>query len=92
MCVTSQAAHVREAIAQGAVHVRQAAVLSSDVRAEGVAGPADLAIVGGAAEVEDGIAALASAGVTDFAPSEHCLSKEERDDTRIVLKNWISGR
>ena len=42
---------------------------------EGVAGPADLAIVGSAAEVEDGIAA-GFCGVTDFAPSEYCLTKK----------------
>ena len=56
---------------------------------EGVEGPADLAIVGSAAEVEDGIAALATAGVTDFAPSEYCLSPEQRHDTRALLKNLI---
>ena len=38
-----------------------------------------------------GIAGLAAAGVTDFAPSEYCLSKAQRDDTRMVLKNLISG-
>ena len=57
---------------------------------EGVEGPADLAIVGSAAEVEDGIATLAAAGVTDFAPSEYCLSTEQRDDTRALLKKLIS--
>ena len=56
---------------------------------EGVEGPADLAIVGSAAEVEDGIAALAVAGVTDFAPSEYCLNTEQRLDTRAVLKTLI---
>ena len=91
VCVTSQAAHVREAIARGLSMYGRLPSYRAMFEREGVAGPADLAIVGSAAEVEDGIAALASAGVTDFAPSEYCLSKEERDDTRIVLKNWISG-
>ena len=41
---------------------------------EGVEGPADLAIVGSAAEVEDGIAGLAAAaGVTDFATRSEIL-------------------
>ena len=62
---------------------------------EGVEGPADLAIVGSAAEVEDGIAGLAAAGVTDFAPSEYCLQSaarryahgaEKPDFRRIVMK------
>ncbi len=37
---------------------------------EGVAGPADIAIIGSAAQVQDRVAALAGIGVTDFAAVE----------------------
>ena len=57
---------------------------------EGVDGPADLAIVGSAAEVADGIAAMAAAGVTDFAPSEYCLTPQQRQDTRLLLKTLVT--
>ena len=91
VCVTSEAAQVRESIAPGLSMYGKLPSYRAMFEREGVAGPADLAIVGSAAEVEDGIAALAAAGVTDFAPSEYCLDKEQRDDTRTVLKNLISG-
>ena len=37
----------------------------------------DVAVVGSRTEVMDQIAALAEAGVTDFAPSEFCLNRDE---------------
>jgi hypothetical protein len=52
---------------------------------EGVNGPADVAVVGSRAEVIDRVAALADAGVTDFAPSEYCLNRDEWAATREVL-------
>ena len=52
---------------------------------EGADGPADVALVGSRAEVADRIAELADAGVTDFAPSEYCLQREEWLDTRELL-------
>ena len=58
---------------------------------EGVDGPADLAIVGGAAAVEDGIMAMAAAGVTDFAASEFYLTPGDRETTRSLLKSLAAG-
>jgi hypothetical protein len=52
---------------------------------EGVSGPADLAIAGGASEVEDEISRLAEAGVTDFAASVYATNSEERIETRELL-------
>ena len=52
---------------------------------EGVAGPADVAIVGTATAVTDAIGTMAEAGVTDFAASEFCLSKTDFEQTRALL-------
>ena len=52
---------------------------------EGASGPADVAVVGSRTEVMDQIAALAEAGVTDFAPSEFCLNRDEWSATRALL-------
>jgi alkanesulfonate monooxygenase SsuD/methylene tetrahydromethanopterin reductase-like flavin-dependent oxidoreductase (luciferase family) len=52
---------------------------------EGAAGPADVAIVGSAAEVEARLKELADAGATDFAGTEFGLGREEFTATREVL-------
>jgi F420-dependent oxidoreductase-like protein len=52
---------------------------------EGVAGPADLAILGSEQQVADGVAALADVGVTDFAAAEIGATADEREATRAAL-------
>ena len=49
---------------------------------EGVAGPADLAILGSEQQVADGVAALAEVGVTDFAAAEIGATADEREAIR----------
>jgi F420-dependent oxidoreductase-like protein len=56
---------------------------------EGVAGPADIAIIGSAAEVQDRIGALAGIGVTDFAAVEFGETPAERAETRAALKGLL---
>jgi F420-dependent oxidoreductase-like protein len=56
---------------------------------EGVAGPADVAIIGSAAEVQERIAALAGIGVTDFAAVEFGATPDEVVDTREALKGLL---
>ena len=56
---------------------------------EGVAGPADIAIIGSAGEVQDRIGALAGIGVTDFAAVEFGATPEEIADTREALKGLL---
>jgi 5,10-methylenetetrahydromethanopterin reductase len=56
---------------------------------EGAAGPQDVAIIGGEAEVADRIRALAGVGVTDFAASEFGGNPDETARTREVLKSLI---
>ena len=55
---------------------------------EGYDGPADLAIIGGAAEVEDRIRAMEALGVTTFAASEFG-SRDQRASTRELLVGML---
>lgn len=57
---------------------------------EGVAGPADIAIIGTAAQVQDRIGALAGIGVTDFAAVEVGGNADETADTREALKALLT--
>ena len=55
---------------------------------EGYEGPADLAIIGGAAEVEDRIRSMEANGVTTFAASEFG-SRDQRAATRDLLVGML---
>lgn len=57
---------------------------------EGVAGPAEIAIIGSAAEVQERVAGLARIGVTDFAAVEFGSTPEEIAETRGALKGLLS--
>jgi hypothetical protein len=57
-----------------------------------VAGPADIAIIGSAAEVQDRVGALAGIGVTDFAAVEFGATPDEVRDTREALKGLLRGK
>jgi F420-dependent oxidoreductase-like protein len=56
---------------------------------EGVAGPADVALVGSEAEVRAGIERMRSAGVTDFVAVEFLASGPEADETRALLTSML---
>lgn len=56
---------------------------------EGAAGPADIAITGSVAEVQDRVSALASIGVTDFAAVEFGATPDEIAVTRDALKGLL---
>ena len=56
---------------------------------EGAAGPADIAITGSVAEVQDRVAALADIGVTDFAAVEFGATPEEISETREAIKGLL---
>lgn len=55
---------------------------------EGYEGPGDIAIIGGAGEVEDRIRSMADAGVTTFAASEFG-SSDQRAATRDLLVSML---
>ena len=88
VCVTQQPEKVRESLAKGMRLYGQLPSYRAMFEREGVAGPADVAVVGSASEVQDGIAALAEAGLTDFAASEFWLTQDERIQTRETLKSF----
>ena len=56
---------------------------------EGAAGPADIAIIGTAGEVQERVGALAGIGVTEFAAVEFGATPEEVADTRNALKDLL---
>jgi 5,10-methylenetetrahydromethanopterin reductase len=85
VCVTSQPDKVRAVIAEGLSMYGKLPSYRAMFEREGVAGPADVAIVGSAAQVKEGIAAMMDAGVTDFAASEFYLSPDEAAHTRQTL-------
>lgn len=57
---------------------------------EGVAGPADIAIIGSTDEVQDRVGALAGIGVTDFAAVEFGATPQEISETRDALKGLLT--
>ena len=57
---------------------------------EGVAGPADIAIIGSAAQVQQRVADLAGIGVTDFAAVEFGGTPDEAAETREALKGLLT--
>ncbi|MCB1748971.1 MAG: TIGR03564 family F420-dependent LLM class oxidoreductase [Gammaproteobacteria bacterium] len=64
--LTTKPAAAREAIASGLAIYGQLPSYRAMLDREGVAGPADIALVGDEATLEAGLARLAEAGVTDF--------------------------
>lgn len=56
---------------------------------EGVDGPADVALIGGEAEVRAGIERMRDAGVTDFVAVEFLGGEPERSATRDLLRSLL---
>jgi hypothetical protein len=59
---------------------------------EGVAGPADIAIIGSVDEVQERVGALAGIGVTEFAAVDFAATPEESANTREALKGLLATR
>jgi F420-dependent oxidoreductase-like protein len=85
VCVTNRPDAVREMIAGALSAYATLPSYRAMLDVEGAAGPADVAIVGSAAEVEARLKELADAGATDFAGTEFGLGREEFTATREVL-------
>ena len=85
VCVSEDPAAVREQIGRSLAMYGQLPSYRAMFEREGVAGPADVAIVGAEAEVAERIALLEEAGVTDFAASEFVRDADEREATRSLL-------
>ena len=89
VCVTEDEAGVRAAIGKGLRMYGELPSYRAMFEREGADGPADVAIVGGADAVRQGILDMAEAGVTDFAASEFFLNPGERAQTRALLKTLL---
>ncbi len=89
VCVTADESSVRARIGETLAMYGQLPSYRSMFEREGVAGPAELAIVGSRDEVADRIATMREAGVTDFAASEFALNSDDRQATRSLLKSLL---
>jgi 5,10-methylenetetrahydromethanopterin reductase len=89
VCVTSDIASAHERAAKVFAVYGQLPSYRAMLDKEGAAGPADIAIVGSAAEVADRINEVADVGVTDFAAVEFGGDADEVEATRAVLKGLI---
>lgn len=92
VCVTDSPAAVRDAIGKGLSMYGRLPSYRAMFDREQVSGPAELAIVGSAAEAADRIGAMGDAGVTDFAAAEFFLSADEAAATRETLKAYLAAR
>ncbi len=86
VCVTDNAGAVRDKVAQVYARYGELPSYRAILDREGARGPADVALVGDEAEVRAGLAALAAAGVTDFAASLFVPRGEDRERTLAVLQ------
>lgn len=89
VCVTTDRAAALERAARVFVVYGQLPSYRRMLDREGVAGPADIAIIGGASEVAERVAALSEIGVTDFAAVEFGATPDEINDTRNALKSLL---
>ena len=90
MCVTADTGAAAERAAQTFAAYGALPSYRSMLDREGVAGPADIAIIGSAAQVRDRISALAGIGVTDFAAVEFGATPDEVAETRDALKGLLA--
>lgn len=89
VCVTKDTAAAHERAAKVFVVYGQLPSYRAMLDREGVAGPADIAIVGSTQEVCDRIGALQEIGVTDFAAVEFGGTPDEIAETRAAVASMI---
>jgi len=86
--VTDDPDAIRSKISKGLAMYGQLPSYKAMFEREGVDQPGDLALVGGASEVEDALAGLAEAGVTDYAASIFATNSQEHIQTRELLSRF----
>jgi 5,10-methylenetetrahydromethanopterin reductase len=86
ICVTDDEARVRARISKTLSMYGQLPSYKAMFEREGVSEPGELALVGEEDQVREQLAALAHAGVTDYAASEFVTSADEAQRTRALLK------
>lgn len=85
VCVTDRPDEVRSLVRQLLGGYDEIPSYRRVMDQEGVAGVAEVSVIGGAAEVTDRLAAFAAAGVTDFVAVEFTTTDDEAAATRAVL-------
>ena len=91
ICVTDRPTEIREKITQMSSMYAQLPSYQAMFEREGVSEPGDLGIVGNEDQVEEALAVLAAAGVTDFAASEFTPTLDEKLRTRALLKRLAAA-
>ena len=86
VCVTDDAEAARARLTANTAMYMQLPSYQAMFEREGVSTTGELAMVGSEDEVEELVAGLASAGVTDYAASEFGLTPDDRARTRELLK------
>ncbi len=86
ICVTDRPDEIRAKINASAAWYAALPSYKAMFAREGATAPADVALVGSAAEVEDRLALLAEAGVTDYSASEFTPTPETKAETRELLR------
>jgi alkanesulfonate monooxygenase SsuD/methylene tetrahydromethanopterin reductase-like flavin-dependent oxidoreductase (luciferase family) len=87
VCVTDDAERVRAQIDHVLGKFARFDSYKRVLEREGVSGPGSVALVGDEDEVRAGVAALADAGVTDFAATEFTATPADAAATRALLRD-----
>ena len=77
ICVTNDARGTRQAAAQAFANYGQLPSYRAMLDREGVVGPAEVAVIGSAAEVEDRLGEISQAGATEFSAVEFTRNPDE---------------
>jgi F420-dependent oxidoreductase-like protein len=88
VCVTDDEAGARALIGQFLDGYQDLPSYKAMLDREGATGPADVAVVGTEAQVQDALEGLAKAGTTDFAALPMSLDPEVVARTRACLRQW----
>ncbi len=91
ICVTDRPDEIRTKLNASAGWYAKLPSYQAMFAREGASMPADVALVGSAAEVEDRLALLADAGVTDYSASEFTPTAETKLETRELLRRIAAG-
>jgi 5,10-methylenetetrahydromethanopterin reductase len=85
VCVTDDPTPARDRLTANTTMYAQLPSYQAMFEREGISETGDLAMIGSEDEVEEMIARLASAGVTDYAASEFGLNSDDRARSRALL-------
>ena len=92
VCVTSKPEDVKGVVASALAGYNDLPSYRGVMDAEGAGGPADVSLIGTAAEVRAGLDAFAEAGATDFAAVELIIDRADAAPTRELLREVAAER